>query len=58
MTAAKKPITIRISSAGIDASAHLIMNMIIELNGIRPLGMDQAEWDAQRAATENTKPDD
>lgn len=24
----------------------------------RPPGMDQAEWDAQRAATENTKPDD
>lgn len=24
----------------------------------RPLGMDQAEWDAQRAATENTKPDE
>ncbi|MBU0563390.1 MAG: Arc family DNA-binding protein [Gammaproteobacteria bacterium] len=24
----------------------------------RPLGMDQAEWDAQRAATENTKPND
>ncbi len=24
----------------------------------RPLGMDQAEWDAQRGATENTKPDD
>lgn len=24
----------------------------------RPLGMEQTEWDAQRAATENTKPDD
>lgn len=24
----------------------------------RPLGMDQAEWDAQRAASENTKPGD
>lgn len=24
----------------------------------RPLGMDQAEWDAQRSATEKSKPDD